>query len=299
MPELKGISCTIHSEGGKFEEYEDDELYQEDRSTTSRYINIDGSEGKAFWIQLTCLDKTFVLDRSFDSIRATISVDGTELRTGSAWRSPYLPRVLNRNSYNTPSGTVEQTLLFCKLSLSEEASDSKNVSARNIKSLGEIVIQLRRAKSTHGQNRIIHSTEAKNDTKFHEKNLKGRDISHGVQFGESTTATNIAWVHLKPIDKDPFVQFRFLYRSRKALESLLILKPLDVPGSIKVQQSTNNPNQANKSPAEIEKEIKRLQALLDQANVGEVKQERKWVVKKEPGGRGQPKEIEVLDLTED
>ena len=68
-------------------------------------------------------------------------------------------------------------------------------------------------------------------TKVPEKKLKGQDISYGVQFGPARAVivppsrpnpNSRGWYLLDDRNK-PFMTFRFLYRSEKALQSLGIL----------------------------------------------------------------------------
>lgn len=87
-------------------------------------------------------------------------------------------------------------------------------------------------------------------TKVPEKKLKGQDISYGVQFGPARaielappkrSSSSPGWM-LIDNKKSPFMSFEYLYRSRKALQSLGVLPREEAPRrELKVSSITISP----------------------------------------------------------
>ncbi|RPB21910.1 hypothetical protein L211DRAFT_410507 [Terfezia boudieri ATCC MYA-4762] len=145
-------------------------------------------------------------------------------------------------------------LKFGKLEIvDDDAALNQHISDEELKHLGTILIHFYRGTdSPHKPAAPVKPTKAARPegskktpvaptnspsipsqslTKVPEKKLKGQDIAYGVQFGPARAVVNSrsrpspntrSWMLVDAQDK-PFVTFRFLYRSEKALQSLGVL----------------------------------------------------------------------------
>ncbi|KAF8418189.1 hypothetical protein EV426DRAFT_577724 [Tirmania nivea] len=250
--------------GPSLEEYTSDEV--QDITTTpgaqyTRYINVDGLEETNFAITVA-VSPAYVWETPYLGLR--LWVDGVILTPHTYKLSKNHPtlRVLDHISCKQDDDVIYRSpLKFGKLEIVDDDDDAalnRHISEEELKHLGTIIIHLYRATGSPPKPetpvkpaKAAKSLDSKKTpaspfspisvqplTKVPEKKLKGQDISYGVQFGPARpvvlppsrpTSSSRRLVLLDAKDK-PFMKFRFLYRSKRALQSLGVLPMEEAPG---------------------------------------------------------------------
>lgn len=111
---------------------------------------------------------------------------------------------------------MERKLKFAKLSVTEDGVAPKTPAQE----LGEIKVLCYRFKASGSVKTpgVLVSQDVK-ESKVHEKQLKGRDIGHVVGLGAaqevSKVELHITGTWIDSLEYDPYLTFRFLYRSER------------------------------------------------------------------------------------
>jgi len=106
MPELRNIKCTIHTAQGELAEFEDknpdNTVGQKNAANTiTRYLNITGTAGERFWVELE-IQPGFRWEHRFNCLCPNYIVDGIKLQPGSSFEKDKL-----RKQYHGPAFTKE------------------------------------------------------------------------------------------------------------------------------------------------------------------------------------------------
>ncbi|KAF8445197.1 hypothetical protein BGX38DRAFT_1271407 [Terfezia claveryi] len=236
------------------EEYMSDDI--KDITTTpgahyTRYVNVDGLEEINFAISFT-VSPEYVWETPYLGIQ--VWVDGVNLLPSIYRLSKNHPtlklvdRVLRKPGDDDV--VYRSALKFGKLEIvDDDAALNQHISDEELKHLGTILIHLYRgadsaallkptkaARPEGSKKTPAGPSDSPNEplqsvTKVPEKKLKGQDIAYGVQFGPARAVVNSpsrpspntrSWM-LVDAQAKPFMTFRFLYRSEKALQSLGVL----------------------------------------------------------------------------
>ncbi|KAI0138517.1 hypothetical protein F4776DRAFT_56427 [Hypoxylon sp. NC0597] len=320
IEDVPGISFSIQVAGRDAVEYDDPNATDQESAgtancpTSTRYIEcIDGAE---FGIKGQV---TGDYDWGYRNhcLNSRVRVDGEQL-IGWVLKEEDLVRGLGRKTLEGRKAFCPRTnrwvLQRCQFSAISTVDDSKKDRVERdtkvAKDLGLIEIQVFRCIHL-GNTPIRHrpSLRGTRELELAEKSLKGRAMSHGTSFSRTEHIRTPVHCSTRDLDEDhgPIAVFRFYYRSRDALKREMVIPrtPSLSPG----------PKQeiANMSRAELER---LAQERLNQLRgVGNVKQERKPVVKRERNeiivlddGNARPAKVSrrslkqeegVIDLTDD
>lgn len=84
MPILKNIECSIHTDAKRLDEYENDEAAADLQTpdVITRYIDIDGTEGYNFFIQMK-IQPSFSYHPDYSVLVGHCKVDSIDVRGGS------------------------------------------------------------------------------------------------------------------------------------------------------------------------------------------------------------------------
>jgi len=78
MPAMRKIECSIHTEKGKLDEYQDTKVLDHPKKIT-RYIDISGTDGQPFWIEARALPDFEWEPANFNCLVPFVTVDGVNL----------------------------------------------------------------------------------------------------------------------------------------------------------------------------------------------------------------------------
>ncbi|TGO25070.1 hypothetical protein BPAE_0088g00220 [Botrytis paeoniae] len=112
-------------------------------------------------------------------------------------------------------------------SVGDDAPFSHN--PKEVSQLGELIVQVWRVRKVVPVATPISTPEQETmptNTKFHERQLKGRAVTHATELGKpqkiSDQETFYQLEYLDPVSK-PLAEFHFKYRSREVLQQMMIL----------------------------------------------------------------------------
>jgi len=119
-----------------------------------------------------------------------------------------------------------------------------------------------------------NSQEISSVTAIHQKAVKGKATSHGIQIGAAKEVAPVNWTTYHYLDsrEQPFATFIFLYRPRSFLENMGII-PIDNQ-ALDMHRHAVKPDDANKSQQELLAEVQALRAKLASERATQVKRER-------------------------
>ncbi|KAI5781669.1 hypothetical protein DFH27DRAFT_307552 [Peziza echinospora] len=246
MPEARGIRCNIVDDysGRCLDEYQDDELdlasSQDDQTcklpaALNRYLDITGSEGHRFRIDLTDTNGLLSVKArklEFNGVQVGFYVDGKRSVCDLFTLHPEPHRLscsLRDFMWWNKGFMMHSPLHFGELRINDDTSSTEKNDARY---LGVIYVYLGLchgyvAPPLQSSNTEPDLPSISKGMHVHESVLKGRDISQCVQLGEPIQSQGIAFEVTEYDHDGPYVAFRFLYRTRKALESLRVIQPLE------------------------------------------------------------------------
>ncbi|TEY78589.1 hypothetical protein BOTCAL_0047g00130 [Botryotinia calthae] len=99
---------------------------------------------------------------------------------------------------------------------------------KEVSQLGELIVQVWRVRKVVPVATPISTPEQKTmpiNTKFHERQLKGRAVTHATEFGKpqkiSDQETFYQLEYIDPVSK-PLAEFHFKYRSREVLQQMMV-----------------------------------------------------------------------------
>ncbi|KAF7960663.1 hypothetical protein EAE96_000337 [Botrytis aclada] len=260
---VRGIEVTVCVDEQALQEYDDDEVevvsadveeYQASR-TVAKYI--ESHTGHEFMIKIQTLD-TYKPDSPILSFK--IYVDGMNVSSPN----------INPHSglFNTRTIRGIETILengnafvepFLFKTITTSADDEKLASvkedAKRLSDVGEIVVKVhRRGERIRSQKqskrlRASKKLAADSSASVHEKALKGQAMSHSTTLGapQATTASNVSKMSYVDGKDKPIAIYRFKYRSKESLKSLLILKRTPEPSPSPSPSPAPIPNGASGS----------------------------------------------------
>ncbi|KAI1144364.1 hypothetical protein F5Y05DRAFT_407760 [Hypoxylon sp. FL0543] len=317
---VPGISFTVQVAGRDAIEYEDPNALEQESArpagcpVSTKYIEcIDGAE---FSIKGS-ITEDHHWGYKDHCLEARISVDGEYLRGWVLGEREvirgYGTKVFEgRKAYCSRTGGW--VLQRCQFSAITTVDDSKKDRVERdvkvAKDLGLIEIEVSRCIYL-GNSPTVHRSPPKKSRELElaEKSLKGRAMSHGTSFPKSELTHAPTHCHTRKLAEDhgPIAVFRFYYRSKDALKREMAIPRTPSPSPVPKQEISNM------SRAELER---LAQERLNQLRGGgDVKQERKPIIKRErkeiidlSDGNARPvklprrslkQEGEVIDLTGD
>ncbi|KAF5869278.1 uncharacterized protein Bfra_011086 [Botrytis fragariae] len=139
-----------------------------------------------------------------------------------------------------PGNTKLRPFQFSEIQIGDDAPFSHN--PKEVSQLGELIVQVWRVRKVVPVATPISTPEQETmpmNTKFHEKQLKGRAVTHATELGKpqkiSDQETFYQLEYLDPVSK-PLAEFHFKYRSREVLQQMMIL-PQDQELTLKVNRA--------------------------------------------------------------
>ncbi|KAF8251726.1 hypothetical protein K440DRAFT_39627 [Wilcoxina mikolae CBS 423.85] len=310
MVRLKNIECHISTASGRLEEYTDpNDAGDREGNSPCSIVYVKSEEGQLFSVVLNLLDDVGIAPAG-DSIVGVLAFDG-EVNPDTLLVYPRRTCVRARSVSATESGGfVERQFLFSKLHVTEDGPKAKDSEGIDILALGEIRLTVVRYR-TNGLTRKNSGDRGQaysKDTKtLHEKQLKGRDLAHsvGLSAPQPTSAPNRVCGMYIDTDDNPYLTFKFRYRSERALKGLGLIQRTPLP-SLSPEPGLNSHRSSSAvlqmSRKELEAEVIRLRNKPD--GIAEVKKENQKKVKRECADSG-PSNIKkrkrplTIDLTGD
>ncbi|KAF7932440.1 uncharacterized protein EAE98_003739 [Botrytis deweyae] len=127
-----------------------------------------------------------------------------------------------------PGSTKLRPFQFSEIQIGDDVPFSHN--PREVSQLGELIVQVWRVRKVFPVETPISTPEQETmpiNTKFHEKQLKGRAVTHATKLGKpqkiSDQETFYQLEYIDPVSK-PLAEFHFKYRSREVLQQMMIRK---------------------------------------------------------------------------
>ncbi|TGO67762.1 hypothetical protein BOTNAR_0036g00390 [Botryotinia narcissicola] len=134
---------------------------------------------------------------------------------------------LTEDRLRQPGNTELRPFQFSELQIGDDAPFSHN--PKEVSQLGELIVQVWRVRKVVPVATPISAPEQETmpiNTKFHEKQLKGRAVTHATELGKpqkiSDQETFYRLEYLDPVNK-PLAEYHFKYRSREVLQRMMIL----------------------------------------------------------------------------
>ncbi|KAH8800992.1 hypothetical protein F5882DRAFT_457358 [Hyaloscypha sp. PMI_1271] len=328
---LEGIEVSICVDGQALHEYNDDDIEAQAEAvgahqaskTVSKYI--EAATGKEFAIKLT-VKSPYKMD--CPTLSFSCRVDGMKVEK----------RILRETNYKSASGfesvvnglrhvlggVSERSSIkhfqFAEIKTTENNSKLSTVKddAIRINGVGEISVWVFR-KSKGFRTGMINnlSFESNLEGEIHEKALKGQSKSHRTSLGTAQPAQPLkTWITEFLDGEDyPVGIFRFKYRSREALKSLLIIERSPEPEQEQAGANTPGPTPTVNNDgldADMRRKVEEFKkSLLEAKGASKLKAEdsnqtQTARVKRENTDEGQgrkvnkkPKYKTTIDLTED
>jgi hypothetical protein len=144
-------------------------------------VYLQSEEGKPFSIKFSVLDDVGIFPEA-NAVCWHWVLDGNEIKTGRICDADGGSSWVNGNKYRDSNGRwFDQEFLFSKLDVTEDDAGLKD--SKDTSSLGEIEIRICRYQITGPSQarKSIHGyKDAPGVKSLHEKQLKGRDITHSV-----------------------------------------------------------------------------------------------------------------------
>ncbi|KAI5781679.1 hypothetical protein DFH27DRAFT_308040 [Peziza echinospora] len=298
MPILRGISCQVHTSYGPLAEYLDPESpdpMKEDAKAAqvlvTRYLDITGTENIPFHIQLAFTEES---EWRYPIIVGEVAVDGTALQPYTdICEGPTSSALFTKSEHiqeeNGKKRHFEAELYFSKLKIVDSETPGASVrdpKDRKLQELGTIMVRIFRAKNLERTpkkgrpkrpkltlNKLIpksqrpmrlgKAVETISAETIEETAMKESAVSHGVTFGvpKEVAAQKQRWGRCSYVDdhENPYITFKFLYRTRVHLENIGIIKIIHV---IPDSDEEDDADLAEKSPEEILAELKALRKNL-------------------------------------
>ncbi|KAH7319175.1 hypothetical protein BKA65DRAFT_409663 [Rhexocercosporidium sp. MPI-PUGE-AT-0058] len=272
LERVEGLEVTVHIDGQPAQEYDDDEgeqvvpgavgWYQAAR-TIRKYV--ESISDKEFLVQLS-LDKSFKFD--CPTLRCDLSIDGKVVRTPLIYQNHQDSFTLRIDGIKTLAGDEKTALLkpfkFSKIETSTDDAKFKDIKedSKQMSEVGEISIRIWRSSEAIPSQRHDYS-ELSAAKSVHEKALKGQAKSHSTTVGATSrlVSANVATCQRLDGIHYPIAIFKFLYRSKESLKSLLIIERTPSPEAKIVPGSPGLVDLNNLAPHHRKKVAKFLQGL--------------------------------------
>ncbi|KAF7905106.1 uncharacterized protein EAF01_005627 [Botrytis porri] len=134
--------------------------------------------------------------------------------------------ILTGDRLRQPGNTKLRPFQFSEIQIGDDAPFSHN--PKEVSQLGEIIVQVWRVRKVVPVATPISTPEQESmpiNTKFHEKQLKGRALTHATELGKPQKIpdqeTFYQLEYLDPVSK-PLAEFHFKYRSREVLQKMMV-----------------------------------------------------------------------------
>jgi hypothetical protein len=179
---FKNVNCTINVDGVPLQEYTDPgDAAERESPIPTAIVYIQSEEGKAFSINFSMVDDVDLFPEA-NALSWSVILDGNEIKPPWLCRAPRGSDSIHGNRYQDCYGNwVEQNFLFSKLDVTEDDRERKD--NKDTTSLGEIALRICRYQTT-GPVRLAGFWDNFHDAhgvkSLHEKQLKGRDITHSI-----------------------------------------------------------------------------------------------------------------------
>ncbi|KAK5127456.1 hypothetical protein LTR85_006795 [Meristemomyces frigidus] len=255
--ELPGVQITIIADGQPLHEYQDTDIDEDDKTVT-RYIKADSDQEFKIKVEL---GKNTVFKG--DCLSFQVFVDGTQVDDLLPSKSQALEGGLTQYSegVDLPNNQIRKY----RFASVETANDGHKLDyeADRVKDLGEIMVHV------HHQRLIgcqavertgSYDTSGAQLGFVSEKALKGRTVSHSVEFGEAVEKEEEDEYYDADFvddEDDPAGIFVFNYRSIQALRSMLIIPRTPTPPPLEERDITTP------TPDEL-RELQRARAARDE-----------------------------------
>ncbi|KAH7125781.1 hypothetical protein B0J11DRAFT_487707 [Dendryphion nanum] len=123
---------------------------------------------------------------------------------------------------------------FTELKIAEDIAPSSIETREALKRAGQISVKLRRITNIRSSTVTSRRWTGTSQEQYYpnavsEKDLKGKTITHCAKLDLATPSCSPGSLSRDLIDKTPFAQFVFKYRSREALKSLLVIPRTPIP----------------------------------------------------------------------
>ncbi|KAH9207285.1 hypothetical protein DL95DRAFT_396184 [Leptodontidium sp. 2 PMI_412] len=272
LDRVPGLEVTVHVDGQQAQEYDDDEgepavlgavgWYQAAR-TVRKYV--ESISDKEFLVQLS-LDRSFKFD--CPTLSCELSIDGKIVRSPVIYRKHQDSFTLDIDGIKTSAGDGKRALLkpfkFSKIETSTDDAKLKDIKedSEHMNEVGEIAFRIWR--SSEARPREAHNyTELAGAKAVHEKALKGQAKSHTTTLGEASRVVSRTVVSCEKLDgvDYPIAIFKFMYRSKDSLKSLLIIKRTPSPDLEHIPGPSEFVDVSNLAPEQRQKVAKFLQGL--------------------------------------
>ncbi|KAH8596697.1 hypothetical protein B0O99DRAFT_619713 [Bisporella sp. PMI_857] len=238
---LPGIRVTVQSNNSRRNEYPDTDTplrvdqytHPREGCATLKYLEVVAES--EFIVKCEAL-APYMAD---SDLSFTAEVDGTRIATLVARQaninSGYWHGVIDGYYKRIDSQQISSRPLRFSQLIKVDSDDSEQIrrDSRMMNKVGEITVYVHRT-SPSGQEQVTASTDPRTITEVSEKALKGQAISHSVSYGAEKRISRPATAGTVYLDGfyNPLAIFRFKYRSKDALQALLIVARSPTPERI-------------------------------------------------------------------
>ncbi|KAF8857647.1 hypothetical protein BDZ45DRAFT_744153 [Acephala macrosclerotiorum] len=330
---VPGLDVSVYVDGHALKEYDDEEEdeitpstaaeeFQASR-TVSKYV--EAVSDKVFSVRLA-FTKPFSMD--CDAMSIPIFVDGKQMDTRVIskyfHKDNFRDRVLKNHmelefkGVDVPApGKNNQNFVkkfrFSKIGITMDDDKLKEVKqdSERIEKVGEITVKFYRADASpevQKDSKVARDPSSElSQSSVHEKALKGQAKSHQVSFGPADELISRLIVKADKIDNFPIATFRFKYRSKEALKSLLIVERTPSPEPEEASASPP-PVDLNNLDADQKKQLEKfLKGLIRNRGRGSSNTPQRTIKRERDAGEGPSNSKKkrksgrkaTVDLTED
>jgi len=262
---VKNVEVNITTATGPLTEYED----LDESDSEVRYIQV--QEG-CTWELCVRIHDIHQLGPEANAIVVYLDVDGMCV-DGVAFPISQSQMVLRHASATTAGGgRIRRAFTFAKIIVTED-QDHIGQARRQLGELGEIKVVVRRYVQTGVIEKLGSENLIETIKHVHEKDLKGRDITHAIGFSDrASREARYLVCQGRLLDKhDPLATVRFRYRSERALKSLGLIPKTPSPPALSQIDSVSIPPDEDRSRDELIAELRRLRR--ERSSLPSVKQE--------------------------
>ncbi|KXT00142.1 hypothetical protein AC578_3286 [Pseudocercospora eumusae] len=297
---LPGVVVSVLVNGAALQEYADSEV-EDDARTVTRYV--EATSGQTFAISCETPSN---FEFAGNCISYNIHMDGKRVDSHLVLAKNVHPN----GSLGVRKGiTLDKDTMrkFCFAKLRTSEGEMHNAPpAASIQNLGSITVEVHHRRMTGRKLKRSWAHPEGRATSLDvvpEKALKGQAVSHSVGFGDPVrhSSSGIYWEtrYLDPTET-PAATFIFLYRSKDALKSMLILPRTPSPEPMPTPPPLTKRHPNSLSQAEVAEMQKRLQEFESQSSKSKAK------VKREQNENSPPRrktrksgEVTVIELDDD
>ncbi|KAF7939035.1 uncharacterized protein EAE98_001371 [Botrytis deweyae] len=245
LEDVRGIEVTVCVDKQALQEYDDNEPecvsaeaggYDKATKTVSKYI--ESTTGNLFYVNLE-ISKAYKFDSP--NISFHVFVDGMKVCSKNCGKkdAPLTKEVKGVRDELENGKFFLMPLKFSDIITTTDDSKLASIKedATRLSGVGEIVVKVhRRGEKIRSKNQSKRLNAPKklaadSPVLVHEKALKGQAMSHSTTLGAAQATKVGALCHLSYLDgiDYPIAIYRFKYRSKESLKSLLILERTPEP----------------------------------------------------------------------